>query len=400
MLNEVINNLQINKNYSFEDARAEIFQDFDFEVLKICNVDLAKNFSVEDFEKILYLAKEIIFKISASNVANSEQKNFICNMIMTRIFELTFNSSDAENFFILIRKIFSAARIVSALDFCLKTAEQYQFITKFFTDHKKIFPTEKKKIKTVGIYYTKIFSGGTERFVSSVIPYYLEKNYRVVLFTNFVKPELEYKLPNFSEKFERVNLNGNYANFFEYLNEFEKNLSGVDIIVSNVLGGNFSIIWQIIFAKLLGKKFVAEIHQGINYPNFYPQLFHIYQLSDAMIVLSRKRAELLQKNSIRAYFIPNPISEKNFFRRNTENVTNTILWAGRVSNAEDKNAPAVLPIMREVVKKIPTAKLKIVGELVDKKIFDSMQKFISLPRLSSLDNSSLKKFLQIIFFKF
>ena len=196
-----------------------------------------------------------------------------------------------------------------------------------------------------------------------LIPMYIQQGYRVILFTDISKPELEFELPPPSENFERVNFSTPRSQFLQRLNEFSSLLEKyrVNLIISHMRAGDFPPFIQFLFCKLSGIKIAMELHGSIKHEDFrFPKALS-YSLSDAVIVLSKTRAKFLKNLGVRSYYIPNPINlgGANFGGRDSEKISNTILWVGRIS--ADKNPSAVVPIMKEVVAKIPSAKLKILG---------------------------------------
>lgn len=114
---------------------------------------------------------------------------------MCRLFELWRNSKSPEPFFIKIQQAFTPAQIVAAFDMYMSDVENAIWVLNFFYEHKNIFPRKSGKIRTIGLYYFRIYNGGIEKFLSMIIPVYIKMGYRVVLFTDEYRPELEYPTP-------------------------------------------------------------------------------------------------------------------------------------------------------------------------------------------------------------
>ena len=123
-----------------------------------------------------------------------------------------------------------------------------------------------------------------------------------------------------------------------------------------------------------------QFHGHLNYYVFDVNNIFIYRLADALINLSNTRREFWKSYDVRSYYVPNPTqidNAENFHGRDPRKITNTIIYVGRISKESDKNTFAILPILNKVVKVIPNVKLKIVGELHIKEVFEQMKKFIA-----------------------
>ena len=152
----------------------------------------------------------------------------------------------------------------------------------------------------------------------------------------------------------------------------------VDLFISHHRGGDFPPFVQLLFCKLSGVKSILGLHASIKFPEFRFPMLLSYHIADAVTVLSRTRREFLRNLGINAHYIPNPPVIKNsaqFKGRNPKKVSNTILWVGRIDQKE-KNIFAVVPIMKEIAAKIPTAKLKILGAPDNQNVFKTLQEMI------------------------
>ena len=364
MLKEILENISI--ELKPQDFKTVLAKDFTASIIENCGVDLDKIYAPLNslqIEKIVENTYNIYQKIFASSILSQENKILASNVIMGKIFERWINSDVAELFFIKIQAKFTPAQLASAIFDYATEWKKYKWLINFFVTHKQIFPHSNKKIRTIGIYYTRIFNGGVEKFLSLIIPIYIKLGYRVILFTDVLNLELEFSLPPQSEFFERVNFSTSRTETLRRLNEFSRLLEkySVDLLISHMRAMDFSPFVQFLFCKLSGIKIAMELHGSIKHEDFqFPKALS-YKISDAVIVLSKTRMEFLRNLGVRTYYIPNPIILDNaeFGGRESEKISNTILWVGRISS--DKNFSAVVPIMKEVVAKIPTAKLKILG---------------------------------------
>lgn len=384
-MQEILNNQPIEKTYTLETLQAEMTNDFFAEIYRLHEIDLTqstKNLSPEQIEKILSSTREFILKIFSVQYIQVEHKKLLFNILMSIIFNMWLNSADTENFFRQIQKFFTPAQIVSALTNSLINPAQAQIILNFFQAHKNFLAAKNKKIKTVALFYPRVYSGGTERYIAAIIPHYIEAGYKVVLFTTTFEPEIEYPLPTNSANFVRVVLKSQMQDFFEFFQELEIYLRDyeVDCFISQLYWA-IPPMSQILLCKLSGVRFLMHFHTELYVYLMHPLLWTpAFKLADGVINLSKMRREFWKNLGVRSYYIPNPVSvdgEKNFPEYTAKKSAHNLLWVGRISDANGKNTFAALLILREVVKKFPDAKLKIVGEVSQEDIFDAMKKFIA-----------------------
>ena len=362
------------------------FVDFVYEKSRVNLEKIYAPLTSAEIESIVENTRYAYEKIFASSLLTPENKILATNLILEKLFERWINSDVPELFFIKIQEKFTPAQISAAIFKYALTWKRYKRLTEFFTAHAKIFPRQNKKIRTIGIYYTRLFNGGVERFISLIVPLYIKLGYRVILFTDILKQEQEFSLPPQSEFFERVNFSTPRNSTLRRLEEFSNLLKkfNVDLLVSHMRAPDFPPFVQFLFCKLSGIKIVMELHGALKHEDFrFPKALS-YTLSDGVVVLSKARTQFLKNLGVRAYYIPNPLNlnAADFQGRNTEKISKTVLWVGRIS--ADKNPSAVVPIMKEVAAKIPDAKLKILGAPSNNAF---MQKFKNLIKENNLESN-------------
>ena len=198
MLKEFMENTPINLNLTAQEFQNILMREMTSIIYENCAVNIAQNnsdFTSAEIEKIAAAFNDTYKKISASLILPPNQKTLVINSIMSILFDLWQKSSATELFFIKIRQYFTPAQIVSALAVYVGDFNKFQKVTDFFAAHKQIFPKQNKKIRTIAIYFPSIFNGGTERFISFMIPIYIRCGYRVALFTDRIYPHSEYPTP-------------------------------------------------------------------------------------------------------------------------------------------------------------------------------------------------------------
>ena len=198
MLKEIIANIPIAKQFTIQELQQNLTRDFVIIVDEMTGIDVTKNATILtsiEIDKIVVAVRHIYGKIFESAIVAPDIKIFIANSLLCRLFELWKNSSNPELIFIKIRQNFTSAQIVAAIALYNSVLENQNWILNFFYEHKSVFPRKQGKIRTIALYYTRIYSGGIERFLSMIIPVYIQMGYRVVLFTDEYRPELEYPTP-------------------------------------------------------------------------------------------------------------------------------------------------------------------------------------------------------------
>ena len=106
----------------------------------------------------------------------------------------------------------------------------------------------------------------------------------------------------------------------------------------------------------------------------------IFRLADGLVVLSRVFERFWKNLGCNAYYIPNPLPPEGFgFRRDPSVNRKTILWVGRI--VEAKGVREIIPIMREVIRKVPNAKLRVLGAVGDPYLFEELKSEIKSARL-------------------
>ena len=172
------------------------------------------------------------------------------------------------------------------------------------------------------------------------------------------------------------------GSLLEGLTEFEKYLReyDVDLLLNHDPWARIPPVFQILFFKLCGFKMAMQFHVDLNYYVFDFTNILSYRLADALISLSETRKVFWNNYGVRSYFVPHPLyieGAENFHGRDAKKSSNTILFAGRIAKVTDKNTFAILPILKEVIKTIPTVKLKILGEIFHPEVFQQMKRFIT-----------------------
>lgn len=235
---------------------------------------------------------------------------------------------------------------------------------------------QKKKIKTIGIYYHRMTPGGVQRVISLLMPLYLECGYKVVLLTDEEYMKEEYTKP---EQVERVVLPSalqlsydQYPKRAELLKETLEKYE-VDVVLYHAAESRF-LLYDMILTKALGIPFCVTVH-GLFSAEMLRQDYHIiekistFKLVDRLLVLSETEKEFWTTLGINAVYIPNPIQDLPFSEKEGE----YILWLGRLEEVSKQPSHAV-EIMKRVTEVYPEVTMKIVGTEVTKGVVKKLKK--------------------------
>lgn len=224
----------------------------------------------------------------------------------------------------------------------------------------------KTEIKTIGIFYYRIAQGGVQKVISLLIPMYLEMGYKVVLFTDEIEEGKEYPI---SKQVVRVLLPSALTIAFKNYGERAKLISEamekyqMDVMLYHASECR-TLVYDMLLVKSFGVPFCVTVH-GLFSAEMLRQDYYIdekmvtFKLADCLIVLSEMEAYFWKSLDIKAVYIPNPIEEFSYSEGNGE----YILWLGRLEESSKQYMHAV-DIMERVVRSIPKAQMKIVGNEV------------------------------------
>jgi len=234
-------------------------------------------------------------------------------------------------------------------------------------DYKEKFPLERKKIKTIGTYYHSYNNGGIQRVMSKLMELWVEKGYRVILFTDFEKED-DYALP---EGVERVIIpfsgKAFSRNYTERGRSLEKTIMdlNVDVMVYHDYLGK-SLLWDILLSWFCGVPFVLYYHNVftkyllLNDERFYT-IPRVSQLTEGIVVLSEIDKIFWRNFHPNVWVVKNPLTFEleDTVPGRLEN--QTVIWVGRLDEIH-KRFQEPVTIMRSVLKELPDAKLFIVGK--------------------------------------
>lgn len=222
--------------------------------------------------------------------------------------------------------------------------------------------------RTVAMYFVRYYNGGTERVISKLLAMFQAHGYRMVLFTDEIREDMEYPLP---ARVQRVLLGfeggrrSRCERLLEALRRYE-----VDIFCSHSYDGN--ILYDIFCVHQAGVPVMLEMH---NIFSFITDVLTGKSLSlgrrvDALVTLSRVDEMFWHLLGCRSIYIPNPVDAAE--EREHVPIPNTILWLQRIEQNQ-KQVMELPAILEYVVHMLPEARLQIVGEADDPDIEVSLR---------------------------
>lgn len=231
------------------------------------------------------------------------------------------------------------------------------------------------KIKTIGIYYYRFYNGGIERVISQLMPIFLQLGFKVVLITNEIDKEAEYTCP---KEVVRAVLRKKDTDSFEWYRSISELVEQYKIDLMHLHGcyDYYETTMIVPFFKMSGVCTVLHIHNFYQNIKDMDRLLLAYRLADRVVVLSREDEAFWNRQGVKAKYIPNPVNlDIDYMYHSKKSKRPTIVWVGRVEE-EQKQVYETVRIMKELVKAIPVALLKIIGKADNPQVLEKLQSMI------------------------
>ncbi len=257
-----------------------------------------------------------------------------------------------------------------------------------------VFKTTKKKIKTVAVFYYRMYNGGVENVLSQLTDIWVKNGYRVILYTTQEANEKDYYI---NSSVTRIVLPeykyGIIKSFEERISFLRRSLleHNVDAFIYNAwLDPN--LIADAMIVKSLGIPFIVHTHgtfcadltsldQIAAYKN--ATLHKVYNFVDMVVGLSNTDVTYWNSLGLNCIKTTNPVPWS--FDTETSSLSGkNIVMVCRISN--EKQIHDALKIIQNVINKIPEATLTIVGDGDDKLYIDSINIYIQDNKLENAVN--------------
>ena len=230
----------------------------------------------------------------------------------------------------------------------------------------RLAPRLAARNKTVGIYYQRLHTGGTERVMASLIQIWTDAGYSVVLFTDEPPHKDDFTI---SPDILRVILNetsvGNKDTVKNRLTTLHEQLvkHGIGTFVHNSIY-DYGFLFDLLAIKACGIRIFAINHVTFITPIPMQSMKLLlatktFRLLDTLVVLSRDEEIFWRMFDVSAKYIPNPLQWKIHDTKIAPLNTQNVVWVGRF--AFEKRIFDALDIFHQVVRSEPASKLLILG---------------------------------------
>lgn len=229
-----------------------------------------------------------------------------------------------------------------------------------------------KTIKTVGIYYHRLYNGGVERVISVLAPVFLDMGYKVVVITDELPRKEDFPLPmEVIRETVYSNLNTNPHNigvrFASWSQIMEEH--AVDVVIYNAWLSDL-LLWDMLHLKGIGVPVVVHAHgvfscTMVELKDVFAELPDVLHLADGIVTLSEVDRLFWSLFCQNTHCIPNPASETLMNAKAGCWENQTVIWVGRAN--PEKQPEKLFNIMRLVVDQLPNVKLLVLGDFGDPK---------------------------------
>lgn len=237
----------------------------------------------------------------------------------------------------------------------------------------KVLACRKRSIRTIGTYYNRMRNGGVERVISKLIPLWLGLGCEVVLFTNEPPHADDYLLPKGVKRVvlataSEANTGRYHCRAEQWARLLEENK--IDVMIYHEWMDSL-LLPDLLSAKCQGIPFVILAHGVFSFMLTRPQsvfgeLAAVGSLSDAVVGLSRVDRQYWASFALRAFYLPNPATFDLAAVHCSALDKPDVVWVGRISR--EKNPLDALRIMELVARRVPAARLLMVGKGQDEKL--------------------------------
>lgn len=233
-------------------------------------------------------------------------------------------------------------------------------------------PIGERQIKTIGLYYHKLYSGGIERVVSILAPIFAQMGYRVVILTDEPPTEQDYPVPRETGRetvysivdTDHKTIRHRFASWTQIVEK-----QGIDLVIYNAWMSHL-LLWDMLNLKEAGIPVVLYTHGVFSCPiaefgSLFSELPREVHLADGMVTQSETDKLFWDQYGQNVHCIPNPPAQnlKNAKAASWEN--HRLIWVGRAS--PEKQPEKMLEIMEAVVAQMPDVKLEILGDFENPK---------------------------------
>ena len=252
---------------------------------------------------------------------------------------------------------YNSAEIIGTMASMFSLSENLQYFK-----NADAIKCDNRKIKIIGTYYSSVNNGGLPRVLASLLCLWTEMGYKVVLYTDLPESEEDYPYPKSVRRIIVPNTALPYARAAFWEQSLLENQ--VDIMIDHQWMPTY-LIWDVLSIKSLHIPFVLYVHGHFtalyHTCSEYNMLAHkVFALCDMVISLADCNARFYELCGCRSRLIYNPINPELLVDIKCATLdSHNVVWIGRVCSG--KRPCDAIEIMDRVLRKVPDAKLIIVG---------------------------------------
>ena len=231
------------------------------------------------------------------------------------------------------------------------------------------------RVKTLALYYKRMYNGGIERVISHLIYTYIEGGYRVILLNDKDRTRDDYNISDKAIRYFLTPYKEDARAFFEEISTvIEK--EEVDILFSHSSYDPINYYLGMLLNEL-GVYFSTVIHNvysASNCTEAYHRQLHKY--TDLLISISQYDRDYWLSLGYKCVYIPNPVirpSEDISERRSS--APKEILWIGRIDSIQ-KRVYDTVDFMKELIGLGHPHILNIVGTADDSEVIAELNRRI------------------------
>lgn len=232
-----------------------------------------------------------------------------------------------------------------------------------------------RQIQTIGIYDERYSNGGGQKFLSLIMPIYVQMGYQVILFTDECRVADEYELPQGVVRIvmEHSPIDGLSLRMHEFAGYID--LYKIDLICYHNRLESELFFYEMLYFKMKGIPIVAEHHAMFlmisdNRFHMAKKLPIMFRMVDKLIVLSHINEVFWKNLGCNAQYIQNPVEKGRYYWNRPISFSKrdgkTILWIGRADDPR-KHLSDAIKIIAKARQNFPSIKLKIVGSIDNEK---------------------------------
>ena len=242
------------------------------------------------------------------------------------------------------------------------------------------------RVRNIAMIYKWLTIGGVQRVVAMLSGLLCEMGYHITIILDSAD-EMAYELPEGVEVVtvpgeNGVQSTGNYWHRAVRLREIIRKKK-IDAVIHHGASSPI-LLYDLLLCKRSNLYFMCLKHEMFSqYMAYRSDTLYaqqtVFQLVDRLVVLGQDECNFWKVQGSRAVYISNPMGEYAVSEKRTD-TGHYILWLGRLARMQ-KQCLDVVPIMREVVKQIPDAVLKIYGNEVAPGILKELKEQIEKNQL-------------------